>query len=141
MPQQESDSMPCAEIAPISHFQALFSSLGYNLEEENICEWLNSDKSDPGVQIFTDEEICELVNNDQTDDTLEDEEEEEMEEDTKCPVSNSAAAIMFEQCLTWLEYQVEANAYNTTLLRELHNLAATKRMESLKQMNISKFLK
>ena len=135
------DPLP-GTVAPISQFQTLFSSLGCNLEEEKIFEWLDSDKNDPGVQMFTDDEICEFVNTDEIDDGLESEEEEAMEEgNPTCPVSNSAAAVMFEQCLTWLEYQVEANAYNTTLLRELHNLAATKRMDLLKQMNISSFFK
>ena len=70
-----------------------------------ISEWLDTDKNDPGVQIFTDEELCELVNTDKTDEALvEDEEEEPMEEGTSpvFPVSHSAAAIMFEQCLAWL---------------------------------------
>ena len=34
--------------------------------------------------------------------------------------------------LMLLEHQEEANAYNTTLLGQLHSLAAGKRMESLK---------
>jgi len=35
------------------------------------------------------------------------------------PLSNSQAAFMLEQCLTWLEHQPEANVYKTTLLRQL----------------------
>ncbi len=43
-----------------------------------------------------------------TDEVVEEEEEE------KCPMTHSEAAHMFEQCLTWLEHQPEANQYNTS---------------------------
>ncbi len=63
----------------------------------------------------------------------EDEDQSEEMEEIKCSVSNSNAASLFEQCLTWLEHQEEANAYNTTFLRQLHSLEA---MKSLKQKSI-----
>ena len=47
-----------------------------------ISEWLDTDKNDPGVQIFTDEELCDLVNTDKTDEALEEDEEEEAMEET-----------------------------------------------------------
>ena len=93
--------------------------------------WLESDASECGVQLLSDAEICELVDKETASESEDEEQCEELEED-RCPVSNSEAAYMFEQCLTWLEHQ-EANAYNTTLLRQLHSLAAGKRMESLEQ--------
>ena len=58
------------------------------------------------------------------------EENDNSEEVSKCPVSHSAAAHMFEQCLTWLEYQPEASAYNTSVLWQLQALSASKRMSN-----------
>ena len=56
---------------------------------------------------MTDDEICEHVLSNEF--YLEDEPEPEKEEPNFCPVSNFMAAHMFEKCLTWLEYQSEAN--------------------------------
>ena len=98
--------------------------LGYIMDENEIHTWLNSDSSDPGFQLMTDDEIPEHVLSKDLD--LEDEPEPEEEEPNLCPVSNSMAAHMFEKCLTWLEYQSEANQYNTCTLRELHALTVHK---------------
>ena len=65
--------------------------------------------------------------------------EEEDEEEKECQISNSDAARMFEWGLSWLEHQPEATVYNTSVLRELHALAAKKRMESIKQTKLSKY--
>ena len=43
---------------------------------------------------------------------------------------------MLEKCLTWLEYQPEANDYNVCTLRQLCTLAARKRIQSLKQRTL-----
>ncbi len=55
------------------------------------------------------------------------------------PVSHSQAASMFDKCMAWLEHQPEASAYNTSVLRELRTLASEKRLNSLKQYNITDF--
>ena len=109
--------------------------------ENEIHTWLNSDSSDPGFQLLTDDEICEHVLSKDLD--LKDEPEPEEEEPNFCPVSNSMAAhtCMFKKCLTWLEYQSEANQYNTCTLRELHVLAVHKRGQSLKQKTLPELLR
>jgi len=40
---------------------------------------------------------------------------------------------MFEGCIQWLQQQEESSAYNTTILQELRELAARKRLGSFKQ--------
>ena len=89
---------------------------------------------------MTDDEICEHVLSKELD--LEDEPEPEEEELDFCPVSNSMAAhtCMLEKTLTWLEYQSEANQYNTCTLRELHVLAGHERGRSLKQKTLPELL-
>ena len=65
--------------------------------------------------------------------------EDEGEEEANVTVSNAAAAHMFEQCLAWLEHQPEANACNTSVLKQWHTLAARKRIQSLKQTQLDTF--
>jgi hypothetical protein len=38
---------------PVEHFQMLFQEFGYDIEGEKIIEWLESDASDSGVQVYT----------------------------------------------------------------------------------------
>ena len=48
-------------------------------------------------------------------------------------ISHSSAVTMFEGCIQWLQLQEESSAYNITVLQELRELAAKKRLGSLKQ--------
>ena len=109
-------------------FMNMFEELGFDLSQGEISEWLESDTSDSGVQVYTDMEICDLVTKKavQEEPCLEEEEEDDEDEDNKggrktCPVSNSDAAHYFEQCTIWLEHQPEASVYNLSLLRELQS--------------------
>ena len=119
----------------------MFQELGYALTTQEVVEWLDNDANDPGVQLYTDtcSEICDLVMNRNHDDSDDEVEEESKKNDDACQVSNSQAAYYFEQCLTWLEHQPEATAYNTTMLRELQSLASNKRVESLKQTKVTSY--
>ena len=112
--------------------------LEYSKDENKIYTRLNSDSSDPGFQLMTDDEICEHVLSEAID--LEDEPEPEEGEPKFCPMSNSMAAHMFEKCLTWLEYQSEGKQYNTCTLGELHAPAVHKRGQSLKQKTLPELL-
>ena len=83
------------------------------------------------VPILTDSQICDFVS--------EDPDVGESEDEPQSPVfSHSEATFMFQQCLTWLERQPEANAYNTCLW-QFYSLAAEKRISSLKQSQITTF--
>lgn len=122
----------------LDEFQSMFEELGFEMDKGVISEWLESESSISGVQIYTDEDLCDMVTMEATAEGEEaDSEEEEEEESTKCPVSNSNAAHYFEQCLIWMEHQPEASVYNTSVLRELRSLAANKRIDSLEQSKIS----
>ena len=122
----------------ISTFQDMLKEIGFDTDSDTIAEWLSSDSADSGVQLFTDNEICELVSKSSENEVQSD--DDDSEEEDQCPqVSNSEAIHMFEQCLTWLEQQPEATVYNTTVLRELHSLATSKRMESLKQAKLTQY--
>ena len=56
-------------------------------------------------------------------------------------ISNSEAAFMFEQCLVSLEHQKEKTLLNTAILKQLHALAAEKRINSFKQTHITSYFK
>ena len=43
---------------------------------------------------------------------------------------------MFDKCLEWLRQQEEASTYNLTCLKELHELAARKRLSDIKQKKL-----
>ena len=47
---------------------------------------------------------------------------------------------MFDDCLQWLQQQDKANIYSMRVLRELRELAAKKRMNSLKQRSLREYL-
>ena len=54
-------------------------------------------------------------------------------------ISHSSAVTMFEGCIQWLQQQEESSAYNITVLQELRELAAKKRLGSLKQKKITEY--
>ncbi len=103
-------------------------------DQQQLDSWLNSDCNDPGFGTFTDAEIWDMVTADDITDEVVEEEEEE-----KCPVTHSEAAHMFEQCLTWLEHQPEANQYSTSTIKSLQLLASQKRTKSMKQLKLQHF--
>ena len=94
------------------------------MNEDEISTWLNSDRNDPGFQIMSDDEICDYVTSEA--DHQDKDEYDSEEQHNVCPIRNSHASHMLEKCLTWLEYQPEANEYNVCTLRQLRTLAARK---------------
>lgn len=112
-------------------FKSLFQELGLTAESEEITTWLESDVNDPGVQMLTDSEICDFVSNGSDLQIDSDKEQGDFKEPSRCPVSHSEAAHMFEQCLRCLECQPEASVYNTSVFRQLHTLSASKTMNSI----------
>lgn len=125
----------------VTAFRNLFNELGFDVDTDEIAEWLVSDANDSGAQTLTDSEICEFVSKStrSPEPQMDCEEEDDDSELPKCPVSHSAAARMFEQCLMWLEHQQEASPYNTSVLRELHALSASKRVNSMQQAKLSDY--
>ena len=89
----------------ISQFKEVFQQVGYEVNDEEVHEWLTCDMDDQGVQMLTDSEICQLISEGKDDDSDDDESADE----AVTVISNSEAAFMFEQCLVWLEHQKEKN--------------------------------
>ncbi len=112
------DVLAISDDVQVEDFQILLNELGVEIESS---------------EIVTDAEICELVS--RSSDEIEPEDEEDCEEEP-CPVTDSDTARMFE----WLEYQPEDTVYNTSVLRELHAMAAKKRMQSIKQTKLDKYV-
>lgn len=125
----------------VEDFQSMFQELCIEIEPSDIVSWLNSNIGNCSVQIYTDYEIRELVTRSTSDDIEpENGDGDDGEDDEEpCPVSNSDAAKMFDRCLAWLEHQPEATVCNTAVLRELHALAARKRMQSIKHTKLDKY--
>ncbi len=84
-----------SESKDLDEFQSIFDAFGLQIEQEAICEWLESDSSDCGIQMYTDADICAMVKENDEEEAAGSEEEEV--EENKCPVSNSDAAHYFEQ--------------------------------------------
>ena len=124
----------------VNDFHIFFNKLGLNIEYEEITKWLQSNASDSGVQVFSDDEISDHVSHSMEHATEPQHSESEDDDDgPPCPVSNSNAAYMFEKCLCWLEHQPEVTVHNTSVLRELYVLAGKKRMDSIIQTKITKY--
>lgn len=131
-PEQESSDDPsCEELAQM---------LDADLTETDIQEWTEADSNDPGHQLYTDEEIISQVTGSEELCSEEEDEGEEEEGSLQC-VSSGQAADMLEQCLTWYENQPEATATSLMLLKQIRDLAVTKRWQNLKQSTLRSFVK
>ena len=89
-PDQELE-MPASEDAK-EDFVREFGEIGFSLNEEDVRNWLESDSSDPGFQLMTDDEICSHVMQEEL--TTNEEEEDDADVQFICPITNSEAAHM-----------------------------------------------
>ena len=135
----DSDGEPNA-----TEFVDMFQSMGHTLTEDEVTQWLNNDENDPGYQHLHDDEIvAQVLRGDDDTDTSGDVEEiddDEDEPDVGCPITHAQAMKMFENCITWLQHQPEASAYSTSVLIQLKDMAAKKRLSSLKQTSITSYM-
>ena len=124
-----------------SDFEEDFRSLGQDLAETDVAEWLTSDDQDPGYEHFDDNAIVDLVLNSNQEQMTEVDfnEKSEIDEASPCPISDKVAMEMLDKCLTWLQYQPEASAHNASVLLSLNAIAAKKRFTSMKQKAITSF--
>lgn len=124
--------------ADMEEFQTLFNHMGQELSEEDVSEWLASDQHDRGYKHLNDDEIVASIVNENDE---EEEEEELSSEDSQesTQISHSAAVSMFDGCLEWLLHQKEASLYNVGVLRELRDLAARKKVLSIKQKKLTDY--
>ena len=110
------------------------------MNETEITEWLQFDNNEKGYGHLTDEEIVTEVTN-HVDSENEGNEEISMDSEPSGDiyVSHSDALRMFDSCITWLLQQEEANTYNLSVLKQLRELAARKRLSSLQQERLDDF--
>ena len=101
----------------------MFEMLGHNLAEEEVCEWLLSDKHDMGYAHLTDDEIVSNVIH---------AEDEDSASDDEATTKETEASSISHVYICWLQQQ-EACLYNVHVLQELRELAARKRMSAIKQ--------
>lgn len=87
------------DFSDVPEFQSLFREFGFDVQTDEISEWISSDRNESGCEALTDAEICDLVSAPEVD-----REDGSDEAEQPGPVSHSKGAEMFEQCLTWLEH-------------------------------------
>lgn len=119
--------------------EMLIHELDGNLTNEDVSSWLNSDSSDPGYQLLSDDEIIDSITTHIPDDDGSDEEEDES--DTQETPTCGAVAEMLDKCLVWYEQQKESMATSLLMLKNIRDLAATKRYSNLKQLTLLSFTK
>ena len=115
---------------------SMFRKLGHELTESELDDWLQSDQHDVGYTHFNDDEIISSIVQEECDksDGTDDNEVQEIPK-----VGHGEAVKMFDGCIQWLQEQDEASVYNITVLQELRELAARKRIGALQQRKVSDF--
>ena len=122
-------------------FQSLFQQLGHILSEDEVSEWLTSDLHDNGYLHISDDGIVSSVIEQHEESDEESDCEANLQDSAASTISHSTAVNAFDQCLSWLRQQEEVSVYNVGVLNELRELAARKRMSSLKQKTITDYFK
>ena len=142
---ESTDERPCSdeELLGEAGFVSDFETLGFELAQSEVQEWLNVDANDQGYQHLDDQGIVSHVLNSQEQAVSPetDSETEDLEALPACSVKHKEAMEMFDKCLSWLQHQPEASSYNTSVLLSLRELAAKKRAISFKQQTLASYLK
>ena len=122
-----------------TEFVELIGSLGLHEGDDhwqNPEEWLREDSSDPGYQLLEDEEIVASINGTEIED-----QDSESDKEVQPQVSHTQAFQAFEVALQWLESQGTTDPAHLQLVKQWRDQAASKRITSLKQTNLTLFLK
>ena len=115
---------------------SIFQELGLELCEDEIEEWLETDNNDHGYAHLNDDEIISDIIEKPT---QEETEEPEDVDDAIQTITHSSVIQMFDGCMKWLQEQNVSNTHNMTVLRELRELAARKRISALKQKKMTDY--
>lgn len=137
--RQESDADPSA-----AEFQSYFQVLEQELDESDIGEWLQADTSDNGYAHMSEAEIISQVispkSHDSNDETEAVAEHGDDSSASSSPLIQHGHAVkMFDSCIAWLQQQDEASAYNISMLSNLRELAAKKRLTSITQKKLTDY--
>ena len=119
----------------------LAKQLDSNLEMDDISEWMTIENDHAGHHLLSDEEIISEVSKTNEDEVIED---EQVNEDTR---TSGEAHDMLDKCLLCYERQEECNSTSLLLLKNIRDLAATKRYlaatkcySNLKQLTLQSFV-
>ncbi len=114
----------------------ILQELGFELGNDEIEDWLETDRTDYGYAHLTDDEIITSI----VERPIQEETQDAEDSDEVSPtISHSAAVKMFDGCMQWLQEQGESNIHNMAMLTELRDLAARKRISTLKQKKITDY--
>lgn len=100
---------------------------------EDVGEWVACDSSDLGFQILNDDELIESV----TEEIVEEEDDLNVEVETDTGPSASEALAGLETALKWMERQPECDHIQLLTVKQMRDLAARKRMTSVKQLTLT----
>lgn len=119
-----------------------------SLENDEIIEWLNCDRSEMGYQLMTDDEIIDLarVDGEETDSEPDDYDggeisnvealsQKDLREDAKEAVGN------IQKFMDWYEQQNDSNNTDAMILRRLRNFAQKKSEATVKQSKLTTFFR
>lgn len=114
------------------------------LDRNEINEWLESDSTQVGYQLFTDDEIVEIMNeeNIESETDVDYDGSEMLDVVPKRDVRNEAseATNNIEKFLDWYVRQDEADSIDSMILRRLRNFALEKSQKQKKQTKITEFM-
>ena len=113
---------------------SIFQELGLELSEDEIEEWLETDNNDHGCAHLNDDEIISDIIEKPTQ-----QETQEPEDVDDAIQTITHSSVMFDRCMKWLQEQNVSNTHNMTVLRELRELAARKRIGALKQKKMTDY--
>ena len=133
---EQSSSVESDQACVAAECEDLAHQLDSGLQDEDIREWMDGDSDDHGYQLLTDEDIIQHIS--QSDKTTKEDEEESSEESHNIP-SCGEVKDMLDKRLIWYERQDESTSTSLLLLKRIRDLAATKRLTNLKQMNLDSF--
>lgn len=109
------------------------TAANFDLEREDVENWLNCDRNEVGHQILTDTEIIEEVTeagDDESGDMNTDYDGADSKSGTFATIDRyqvaKEACLQMEKFINWYETQDEANCTDTVLLRRFGAFAATK---------------
>ncbi|XP_053954505.1 jerky protein homolog-like [Anastrepha ludens] len=106
---------------------------------EDIEDWLHSDSIDPGLQLLSDDEIIQSTKEESYPVDTEDDNDSTFE--LEAGPSASEAFACFETALNWMERQSECDHVDLLVVKRLKDLAAKKRVSSLKQRTLTEMFK
>lgn len=124
----------------LSDFVNLFNEIpGFDdCNNDDAAEWLATDANDPGYHVLDDDGIVSSVQNQSEDEESNDSSCDEDGDESKGP-SHAGAFAAFETGLEWFERQAECCPTQLLLLKRLRDLAAQKRVATIRQLKIDDF--